>query len=497
MQALSDCIKEIRNDSNISTWNEAQAREWIIRPILDLLGWGRREITPEYGVGTRRVDYALEINGDNEVFIEAKKPQVDLENHQEQLLDYSFKEGVDLAILTNGIAWWFYLPLKKGAWNNRKFYTINILEQDIEDIVDKFDLLLSRQNVASGESVQQAESILENRQREKIVKERLPEAWNKVIKNAVSPDSLLVDLLAETAEEVCGFQPADDEILGFIRDHYKKWLLSPELKQEAAPTTTRPIATRKPRTEKQTEGSKRMQIGDDNYELEYKYDILVNTANWLIDKGYLKPSDCPVKLTSQAKNYFINRTPERAPDLKFWHPKKLKNGLFIEADRSDIAIENAQKLLKKYGYDPEMLKIEYTDIPKSEDHRTSQKRATMQMLELSDIQHRAVILIVNRSWDEDDSSLYETIRFAWPFKKEQAEQVEVILASYNRMIVGAFMADEWLATTPENFPDRKTTPGRIGFIGHEASPEIQNFYVGKRVSDELRSYGSSFRFINC
>ncbi len=170
---------------SIATWNEAQAREWIIRPILDLLGWGRREITPEYGVGTRRVDYALEINGDNEVFIEAKKPQVDLENHQEQLLDYSFKEGVDLAILTNGIAWWFYLPLKKGAWNDRKFYTINILEQEIKDIVDKFSLLLSRENVASGEAVRQAESILKSSQREKIVKERLPEAWNKVIKNAV------------------------------------------------------------------------------------------------------------------------------------------------------------------------------------------------------------------------------------------------------------------------------------------------------------------------
>ena len=229
MQALSDCIKEIRNDHSIATWNEAQAREWIIRPILDLLGWGRREITPEYGVGTRRVDYALEINGDNEVFIEAKKPQVDLENHQEQLLDYSFKAGVALAILTNGIAWWFYLPLKKGAWNDRKFYTIDILEQEIEDIVDKFSLLLSRENVASGEAVRQADSILKSCQRERIVKENLPKAWNKVIKNAVSSDSLLIDLLAETVEEVCGFQPTGDEILGFIRSHQEKWLLSPEL----------------------------------------------------------------------------------------------------------------------------------------------------------------------------------------------------------------------------------------------------------------------------
>ncbi len=358
MQTLDDCIKEIRNDSNISTWNEAQAKEWIIRPVLDLLGWGRREIIPEYGVEARRVDYALQINGDNEVFIEAKKPGEDLENHQKQLLDYSFGNGVDLAILTNGIAWWFYLPLKKGAWNNRKFYTINILEQETKDIVEKFSHLLSRENVESGGAVRQAESILKSRQRKKIVKENLPKAWNKVIKSAVSPDSLLVDLLAETVEEVCGFQPAGDEILGFIRSHQEKWLLSPELEPKVLPPINHSDSATGSQNKNQTERPKRIQIDGASYELEYKYEILVNTANWLIDNGHLKPSECPVKLTSRSKIYFINRLPERAPDLKFWRPQKLKNGLFIEADRSDIAIENAQKLLKKYGYDPGILKVE-------------------------------------------------------------------------------------------------------------------------------------------
>ena len=315
-----------------------------------------------------------------------------------------------------------------------------------------------------------------------------------MIKNAVSPDSLLADLLAEMAEEVCGFQPADDEISEFIKSHHEKWLLSPESGQEV-PTTNHPNSKTSRQTKNQTEKPKRMQIGKKNYALKYDHEIFVNTANWLIAKRNLKFSDSPLKVNPKAKlNYISNKIENDYP--QDW--TKLENGLYIYKNlQRNQSLQNAKRLLEHYGYDPEMLQIEYTDIPKSEDHRTSQKRATMQMLELSDIQHRAVILIVNRSWDEDDSSLYETIRFAWPFKKEKAEQVEVILASYNRMIVGAFMADEWLATTPENFPDRKTTPGRIGFIGHEASPEIQNFYVGKRVSDELRSYGSSFRFINC
>lgn len=299
MQALSDCIKEIRDDPNIFTFKEARIQLSIILRILNLLDWDIfREIIPEYGVENRSVDYALQINGDNEVFIEAKNPQENLENHQEQLLDYCFREGVELAILTNGIEWWFYLPLKKGTWNDRKFYTINILEQEIEDIVDKFALLLSRQNVASGKAVQNAKSILKSRQRERLVSPK------------VSPPKRFY--------------------------------------------------TKTPRqTKNQTRKPRRMQIDGESYELEYKYEILVNTANWLIDKGSLKPSDCPVKLTSRSKTYFINRTPERAPDHEFWRPQKLKNGLFIEGDRSDIAIENTKKLLKKYGYDPKILQIEY------------------------------------------------------------------------------------------------------------------------------------------
>ena len=256
MQALNDWIKEIRDDPNISTWNEAQAKEWIIRPILDLLGWGGREITPEYGVGARRVDYSLQADGDNEVFLEAKKPGEELENHQEQLLDYSFKEGVELAILTNSIFWWFYLPLKKGVWDDRKFYTIDILGQEIEDIVDKFDLLLSREHIASGKAVQHAESILESRQREERVKQALPEAWNSVIKE---PHELLVEILIETVEEACDFKLENSEILRFMRFHHEKWLLSTEPEQEFPPPTTSPITTTESPNKNQTESPKRMQ----------------------------------------------------------------------------------------------------------------------------------------------------------------------------------------------------------------------------------------------
>ena len=364
MQALSDWIKEIKNDSNISTLNEAQAKRSVIERILEFLGWDMynyNEVKLEYGVETLWVDYALLINGENKVFIEAKRPSEKLETHQKQLLDYSFGEGVASAILTNGIAWWFYLPLKEGAWNDRKFYTIDILEQEIEDIVDKFSLLLSRENVASGEAVRQAESILKSRQRERIIKENLPKAWNKVIKNAVSSDSLLVDLVAETVEEVCGFQPAGDEILGFIRSHQEKWLLSPESEQEISLPINRPITTTESQIKDQTEIPKRILIGSESYEFSYGNEILVNTANWLIDKGHLKHAECPIKISPRAKTrILIGSTPTHPRGNKFVSAKKLKNGLYIETHASiEQIIEYAKRLLEKYGYEPEILKIEY------------------------------------------------------------------------------------------------------------------------------------------
>lgn len=101
----------------------------------------------------------------------------------------------------------------------------------------------------------------------------------------------------------------------------------------------------------------------------------------------------------------------------------------------------------------------------------------METLKKADIQPKALIVIVNRNWDGRDSSLYEAACFAWKLKKSRVEQAEVILASYNRKIVGAFIAEEWLEATAENFSGRGrgSSSDRYGFIGREASPDIQIF----------------------
>ncbi len=103
--------------------------------------------------------------------------------------------------------------------------------------------------------------------------------------------------------------------------------------------------------------------------------------------------------------------------------------------------------------------------------------------------HKALLISVNRSAFE--RSLYDATRYAWKISRSKAKAAEVILATAQGLIVGAFVATEWLAATAENFPDRGAAPGRFGFVGREAPPEIKQLYVGKRVPDEYRKRGAA------
>lgn len=104
-------------------------------------------------------------------------------------------------------------------------------------------------------------------------------------------------------------------------------------------------------------------------------------------------------------------------------------------------------------------------------------------------EHKVILISVNRSALEN--SLYEATRYAWRLSKQKAKQAEIILATVQGLIVGAFVAEKWLEATPENFPGKELIEGRYGFIGREAPISLQQLYIGKRIPDEFRKRGSS------
>lgn len=103
--------------------------------------------------------------------------------------------------------------------------------------------------------------------------------------------------------------------------------------------------------------------------------------------------------------------------------------------------------------------------------------------------HKALLISVNRSAAE--TSLYEATRYAWKISRSKAKKAEVILATRQGLIVGAFVAHDWLEATAANFPGREDVPGRLGFVGEEAPRATKELYVGKRVPDEYRKPGAA------
>ncbi len=215
-EELLRLIEDFKKERRLLSFDESATKQAVILRILKALDWDPfniDEIYPEYSVGGRRVDYSLRYNGRNKVFIEVKKVGEDLEKYQEQLLNYSFQEGVKLAILTNGISWWFYLPLREGSWEQRKFYTIEIYDQDSKDIASKFEDFLWKDNVISDRAIENAESLYKSKQKQYLITETLPKAWKKII---TDPDDLLVELLADTTEKLCGYKPDNNMVENFL-----------------------------------------------------------------------------------------------------------------------------------------------------------------------------------------------------------------------------------------------------------------------------------------
>lgn len=104
--------------------------------------------------------------------------------------------------------------------------------------------------------------------------------------------------------------------------------------------------------------------------------------------------------------------------------------------------------------------------------------------------HDALLININHSAKEKDS-IYEAVRYAWKVDPKKARNAELILAAQKGLIIGVFLADEWLEATPANFPGTEHWEGRWGFIGHEAPKDIANDYLRHRVPDSIRKRGAA------
>lgn len=225
---LESILKKLSNDTTFLSRGEADVRQGIVLPILACLGWDRdnvEEVVPEFNCGEGKVDYCLFCNNKETVLIEVKRAGEELRKHQQQLLEYAFKLGINLAVLTNGFEWWLYLPLEEGRWEERRFLDINIREQSFEIISEQFQRFLSKKEVKDGSAVNKARELKNKNKIQILIEATIPEAWNTLLKEQ---DELLLDLLAEKVREICSYHPDEKQIKDFVASLYRQSIESYE-----------------------------------------------------------------------------------------------------------------------------------------------------------------------------------------------------------------------------------------------------------------------------
>jgi predicted type IV restriction endonuclease len=223
---------------NVLEFNEQQAKGSIIEPIFNCLDWDvtdPEEVFREYKLPPEgRVDYAFLKKNIPIMFVEAKPPNKTLDNYTSQLLKYAFAKGVKLGVLTNGVEWWLYLPMEGGEWDERKFYSIDLKKQDIDEVCDRLIEFLGKEDVLSGKSIQNAKEMRQSKERKFKIDKTLPEVWKSII---IEPNEVLLDLLIEETERACGYKP--DEFM--VKSFLSKIIVPPQQAPPQEPTQVQPL----------------------------------------------------------------------------------------------------------------------------------------------------------------------------------------------------------------------------------------------------------------
>ena len=107
---------------------------------------------------------------------------------------------------------------------------------------------------------------------------------------------------------------------------------------------------------------------------------------------------------------------------------------------------------------------------------------------------RPMLLIsIGRYEAREGRSLLDQVRGCWKITEQYARRAQVVLGHQRGLVKGVFTPDRWLPATREHFPWLPNDePGRIGFVGHEAAPDIAERYMRKRVPEEYRKKGAAF-----
>ena len=289
IETLKSRIEQHRADLQS---NETRTRMALIDPLLTALGWDTSDpglVTPEYDVSGKRADYALlDGKGGVFVFLEAKRLGEQLSNHQSQVVAYASELGIRYPALTNGDDWEVYDNSQLVPIDQRRILKVSITSSASATCALQL-LLLWRANVGTGQVTQANQSI---------------------VQRADPPTT-----------------PPPPPLGNWI----------PLGAFQAVSGTKPPPAIRFPN-------------GDERQATTWK-SLLVETAEWLIRRGYLTQSTCPIRMGP--KRYQVHTEAIHSDGTPFAAGASLSNGLFVETSlNAPATVRYSCSMLKNLGQDP-------------------------------------------------------------------------------------------------------------------------------------------------
>ena len=340
-ETLEMVVERMKKYRSLYEQNEMAVRSQIIEPILRGLGWdveNPEEVQPNVSTEEGIPDYSL-LKGDKKVlFIEAKKLSVDIEQREviRQLAKYCFGEGMRYGVLTNGAIWILFRAFQEGTTMSERI----VWKIDIES--DELTASVRRLNTVSKDNIDVIEKLIKKLQ-------ILDEIWQSLVDE---PDEIIRGLIPVfeklIKEGYSDYEFESMEIEDFLKERIKELITPTEEPEYVSSPETSTWEGGRPR---------RMKIGSDVFEIRNSYEILTNTAEWLIRKEKLKRSECPMPIGR--KRHLINTEPKHRYGNSFRMPKRLSNGLYIEVHYSTAGcINNARRLLEKFGFRGDMLEVQ-------------------------------------------------------------------------------------------------------------------------------------------
>ena len=366
-------IEELKSNKKLAGFDEASTKQAVVLRLLSFLGWdifNVEEVYPDYSANSTSVSYALRIKSTNKVFIDVKRVHAKLDNHQKSLINFSSQEDINLAILTNGITWWFYLISAPGNWQRKWFYSIDLIKQNPDSFVPNLIDLISKTKVAKGQSLKSAKSLFQ-RKRQKLAANFLPEAWNQIISQ---PNKIFVELLSEQTEKLCRYKVDTKSIQKFLDKHMDKWLVKGVAATGAAPpsatmatdildlddelASVKPTALPKkePMEISQSFADKSIRsfrFNGNTYPVRAWDEVLATLCEYFV-ANHTKDFEKVLWISDDQKTCFSRYSDQ----LRI--PEKIKRtDIFVETKMTpDEVVKTAKKLLVEFGYDRNDLSID-------------------------------------------------------------------------------------------------------------------------------------------